>query len=331
MNFSSKSTPEQLLSAFEALNQQKNAQNILLVETKKLQIIQAIEAALNQAAPLPFPIYKHVEEKPDSGLQKIIKKTVYYLLLAFGIFEDAANSYFFGSSLFVLIPGITDPMLLIASIGYALLESTLFYLFDAYELRDALGIQDYQTKSETLIALYSQQLKLSISLNQHLLMYPTLKISPEKYKEYIRCVVAFNQDLHKKYDVINSRHNTLGHQILKISVFAFGAISSLAGSYFMAVFFISMMAPAFLGTPLGLGVILLIMLTGLVFHFAMDTTSMTRVVNPNYEKQNTLKQELGAFKEAYSIRADQFFFCRPLVSRKHVREASTQTDFSCAA
>jgi hypothetical protein len=174
--------------------------------------------------------------------------------------------------------------------------------------------------------VYSKQVTLATELNQYLGMISSLNIESAQYARYLRFSLLVNQDLKKKYTVMCKTNETWLKKAIRISVFAFGAISSLAGSYFMAVTIMSLLYAPLITSPVGILIIILTMAVGIAFHYAMDTTSMTRVVNPDYEKYQTLKQEMGHFDETYSTSLLGLQGLRQRFEKKKMADVSTQTD-----
>jgi hypothetical protein len=272
-----------------------------------------------------FMVPLHSEEN-ETSLKKNLRYVLYYTLLLFGVFEDAANGFFFGSALFALIPGISNSILFVAAICYACIESTLFYLFDSAELKDAMGIEDSPARLNAFIKVYSKQIKVATELNQALGMISSLNIESAQYAFYLRFSLLVNQDLKKKYALMCKTKEPWLKKATRISVFFFGGISSLAGSYFMAVTMMSLLYPPLIASPVGILIIILTMVVGIVFHYAMDASSMTRIVNPDCEKYQTLKQEMEHFDETYSVNLLGLNRLRQRFEKKNMVDGSTQTD-----
>jgi hypothetical protein len=267
-------------------------------ENQKQQILKEILAELNKEAPSPFRQLEQAEH-----MLRYTQKTrmyAYYILLSFGVLEDVANSYFMGSALFLLLmPTLSSSMLFMASLVYALIEGALFYLFDSYELRTALDVQDPHFSLPILLNQFETQVKLATQLNQHLSMMCTLSMSDESYRTYLYFLNLLSDDLEKKMIQMQRKNDRVSHQIFRCAVMLFGAISSLAGSYFMVTTLMSLVCLPMLTTPLGLAVIVLTMGLGLAFHYFMDTTSLTRVINPEYEKFESVKEALASYHSTY--------------------------------
>jgi hypothetical protein len=316
---------DDLLQDFEQLISASSHPSSLKIEEEKLAIIEQIVVKIKQDTPPVFIVPVDEGEK-ETSLKKKLRRALYYTLLLFGVLEDAANGFFFGSALFALIPAISNPTLFIAAISYACIESTLFYLFDSAELKDAIGIEDPHTKLSSFIKVYSDQVKVATELNQYLGMISSLNIESTQYARYLRFSLLVNQDLKKKYAVMCKTKETWLKKTIRISVFAFGAISSLAGSYFMAVTIMSLLSVPLITTPVGIMIIILTMVVGIAFHYAMDASSMTRVVNPDYEKYQTLKQDMGRFDETYPANLLGLQALRQRFEKKKMVDGSTQTD-----
>jgi hypothetical protein len=67
----------------------------------------------------------------------------------------------------------------------------------------------------------------------------------------------------------------------------------------MANSLITLLAPTLLGTPIGWSMVCLTVIAGLGFYYAMDATSMTRLINPSFDGYHTLQNELQAFVPRY--------------------------------
>lgn len=268
------------------------------VENEKKMILQQILAELVKDAPLPF--FRQIKHEHEREITKQSQQYAYYLLLCFGVLEDLANSYFMGSALFLLLlPSISTAALFIASMTYASIEGFLFYAFDSYELRKAMGIAEVKTSLGELIFLCEEELKLATDLNVHLALISTLRMSDERYEVYLKFLSLVNRDLMFKSNLISGQCETMFHKILRRTVMLFGAISSLAGSYFMVTTLMTLFCFSMINTPVGLGLIVLTMALGLAFHYCVGSTSLTRMVNPHYEKFHTLKEELSSFHQTY--------------------------------
>ena len=283
----------------------------LSVEDQKLEIIQAVENKLKQMRLLSFSSRAEQEKQMDDMHKSILKKIADYFLLMFGFFDNAATSYFFGSTLFAFIPGISAPVLMIASIAYTVLEGVLFYAFDVSLLNDFLSFSYTKTPLNRLIETYSQQLQATIMINTEVSSSLTLSAEdPELRADLLRFTCLLNKHLREKEWQVGTSKESAFKQAAKVGLVAFGAISSVAGSFFMITTF---MAEAFVATPAGIILIVLAVIIGLVFHYAMGTTGMSRIVNPDDEKQEGLKK-------------NWCLFFNTLRDPKQTSDASTQTE-----
>ncbi len=313
----------QLIRAFEALTEQASSSNRLSIEEKKLIIIHAVENTIKREMPLLYAQKRAEEKQVDDTNKLITQKIAYYFLLIFGFFDNAATSYFFGSTLFALIPAISDPVLMITSIGYTVLEAMLFYAFDVSLLNDVMGVAYTKTPLIRLIETYSQQLKRAIAMNQYVSSIPMLTLDNILHAHFVQFTRLLNHDLRIKYDDMGTSNESAFKKAVKVGMVAFGAISSVAGSFFMATAF---MAESFVATPAGMILIALTVITGLGFHYAMDMTGMSRIVNPEDDKQEALKKEWSLFLEEYPDSLQVTQSIKQRFEKKQTQDASTQTD-----
>lgn len=212
----------------------------------------------------------------------------YYVFLAFGTLELMSNSFFFGAALFSLfIPSLPDYTLMLVSLGYAMIEGVLFICFDAHELREALDLAP-QDEIGRYLALYEAQWAWTYCCRMLLLNQRTSMCKPDDYERYVCQFEHSLTILTQVLQQLRQRQEHLGHQVLRYSVLALGAISSLTNSYFM----ITLCCPFLLNSVLGCLVILSIMGIGLGFHFYMKSTSLTRMVDPYETRVALLKAKL---------------------------------------
>lgn len=291
----------QLIEAFEALNAQPAAfmeTTAIDLEKQKLKIIQDFEKILNKIIPQENVLSVNKDNSVFS-LSQTSREMLYYFVLIFGMFESIAGSYLFGSTLFSLIPGISDTVHLIASIVFTALDSILFYAFEVTFLKDCLGIPHDDTDFTQSIETYSSQLSTTITINKLLATIYMLDVDNVLYDQYINLTKLLNDDLRIKQGKMKPYPESMLTNILKMVVLVYGAISNVAGSYFFSNAMLNMVAASMVGTPLGCTLVVLTMLCGLGFYYAMGCTSMINLVTPGFDQYQALKTGLGLFKVNY--------------------------------
>lgn len=318
-------TIHQLIQEWEQLAP-INAENRLAIEHQKLHIIEAFEALIKKDMPTEYMLCMQ-EPQLDFSSSQTIREILYYFLLVFGLFEDGAGSYLFGSTLFALIPGLSTPMLAIASLIFVALSSTFFYAFQATFLRDALGIPHANNDAGTLLKYYTNQLHTIIAINKLLTTIHMLPLNNTLYNDYIRMLTLLNEDLRVKHSEMGTYNKSTLKNSLEVCLLAFGAVSSIAGSYFMASTMINLLTPVLVGTPIGWAIISMTIFAGLVLNYAMGVTSISRLVNPDFEVYQTIKEELSFFKTAYpdDLKGATFIKSR-FFERQPMADACTQTE-----
>jgi hypothetical protein len=291
----------QLIKAFEALTAQSAnfmEKTAIDLEKQKLKIIQDFEEILNRIIP-PKDALPVNQENSLFSLSQTSREMLYYFVLIFGMFESIAGSYLFGSTLFSLIPGISDTVHLIASIVFTALDSILFYAFEVTLLKDSLGIPYDDTDFTQSIETYSSQLNTTITINKLLATIYMLDVDNVLYDQYINLTTLLNADLRIKEGEMQPYPESTLTNILKMVVLVYGAVSNAAGSYFFSNELLKVVAASMVGTPLGYTLVALTMLCGLSFYYAMGCTSMINLITPSFDEYQALKAGLTLFKTNY--------------------------------
>lgn len=321
------STVRQLIDVFELLSKESDQINILDIEKQKLHIAQLFEIIIKKEIPRQYIMPTLPKETIKHSLNQTTRTFLYYFLLIFGMFECVAGSYLFAAELFMLIPGISNPVFIMATLIFTILSSVLFYAFEVTFLKEVLGIPYDDTEFAQLIETYSEQLKTTITINQLLSTIHMQNVDSSTFDEYRELVTLLNKELRNKPNNMPSYPESTLKNILNAGVLAFGALSSIAGSYFFVKSMMMMVASSMLGTPIGWTIIALTVLSGLGYYYSMDAISMIRLAHPVYASYETLKKELNLFKEHYPDDLDSVKSTKDRFSeKKQTEEASTQTD-----
>lgn len=286
------STIHQLIEEWEQL------ENNHEIEHKKLSIIEQFEALLKIDVPAHYFSNNKIQ-KYDYFLSQNARQALYYFLLTFGLLEDCAGSYLFGSTLFSLIPGLSAPILALASLMFVGLSSIFFLSFQGTFLKDALDIPYTSSDESIRLALYTQHLQTTIVINKLLATIYMMQVNSILYDDYIKLATLLNDNIALKDKTLSTYPKSLVKDVCEKGLLAFGALSSIAGSYFMANIIISLLAPVLIGTPIGCAIIAVITLASLIINFAMGMSSIVRLVHPNFEMHHALKKDLALFQTTY--------------------------------
>lgn len=274
-------------------------------ETRKLIILKIIEQRLRTK--LNRPIVPMVEQSAIvSDHKQAIVQFVYKFCLVFGCFEKAAGSFLFGSNLFALIPGISHFSLYTLTIIYTLLDALLFYAFEVSFLKKALGVVFPEHGACILNATFSDQLQTTIEINLMLNRRESIDWEIENAKEYeVYCDAAklFNHHLLKKHATMKEYTTSTWKRCIENGVVLFGAISSVADSYFVAKTALLTLHISFMSSPIGCALVVAIVVSALVFYYAMGARSMSKLINPDRKSYNALRDGLGLFRSEYEYSA----------------------------
>ena len=320
---------EQLIQSFQAKNvvTQKHR---LRIEKQKLAILKVAEkqlkSLLHQSNNKGNKAKDGEPKPPESRFKYLSRRVSFYFLLIFGLFQDIAGSYIFSSTLFALIPGITLPGVIIASICYTFLDSILFYAFEVSLLKDALGIPHASTDTEALIHTYEEQISLTKSLHDELSSMHVLELETLTFERFQQLTQLSSEDLHAKHQSMGEYQESTLKKIFKYALLSFGALSSIAASYFWADSILGILGGGLIGTPVGWGLIALTIIAGLGYYYAMGGTSMIQLVNPDYEAFQTLKISLSDFQEHSEDHLERISQLRQAYFKQPTAEKAIQTD-----
>jgi len=239
-------------------------------------------------------------EKDLSFWRRLLVNMVYYFLLLFGLLQDATASYTFGAFLFGLIPTISNPLIIICAVFYTLIECALFYAFEVSLLKDLLDMPNERNGAGLLIDTYSDQIKVLVKINQQLTSLATLVCTEDDFNHYVILAKLLNASRIKIYDAIASHRLSKTRKILKVGIIAFGVLTNIAGSYYFVLSSLAAVAPTLVGTPLGWGLIVLTILAGIGFYFAMGGSAMANILNQDYDRFQVLKKDISDFKENHA-------------------------------
>ena len=285
-----------LINEFRTLDQVLGNQDS---ETRKLIILQVLEKQLRAEYNRPIrPIARETSQSSD--YQQVLLKISYQFCMIFGFFEKAAGSFLFGSNLFALIPGIGNVSLYALTTIYSLLDALLFYAFEVSFLRKAMGIIFSDNGACVLNEIYAQQLTASIEINILLNRRETLDWDQDTYGQYCRALELLNAHLLKKHATMGDYSRPKIRMAVEYGVVLFGGLSSVADSYFMAKTAMLALHISFLSSPLACALVVAMVVSALVFYYAMGARGMSQLVNPDRESYNALKEGLTLFKSEHA-------------------------------
>lgn len=281
-----------LTKKFEQLTLKKelSSREKIRCEEEKLEIFQRLESHLKK---LLVVSEKVAEKKVKKKRFMSLRKGFYGFLLFFGLIEDSIGSFLFAQNLLILIPKITNPLVLLGSVIIMLINSILFYAFEASILKSALGIAGSSKQRRHLIQIYNDKVDSLENINKLLFNIDIAhQVNLSFYKSLIKLAMQMNQDIEELQQNIGKYKETLPKKMARWFVTGFGAAMCAAGTYFMATSLLTVVAASLLGTPVGWALIALMMIAGLGFYFAMQGKSMVALLNPEYSPFKALKKDL---------------------------------------
>jgi hypothetical protein len=282
----------------------------LLLKKYKVAIIKAFETQLEQ---LTQQVPTEEEKKQDSLLKRFLRRLGYGFLLTFGLIMDGIGSFLGGQELIYLIPGVTGPIALIVGIAFSLINSALFYSFEAGMLKQAMGL-DSMDEIGSQLELDEDEIVHTRKINELMLGKATDKLDKPTYSVYARLADTLNKSvLGKKQFQQPELPEKTSHKILRHIITGVGAVMVAGYSYFMANSLLVFAAPALIGTPLGWIFIGLGVATMLAYYLSMRGKAMVNMLNPSMQKFKDVKVQFdqfqpkteAEFKLAYDTKKEQ--------------------------
>jgi len=253
---------------------------LLLEEQEKLALYKKIHQQLNEI----LPAKKKNDESEENETKHLwLKKGIYYFLLLFGLLEDGIGSYIFAQSLLILIPGMPNPLLIAGGVLVAVINSVLFYAFEASMFKKALGIDADRKERNSLVQMYLEEVQLLNTINKQMFDVQLIQGAPANYAELAETVLSLNMDMQEKQARIGQYQESVLQKVLRWFITGFGAFLTIAGSYFMGSSMLGLIAAPLLGTPVGWILIGLMIVAGLGFYFSMQGKGMHELVNPEFK------------------------------------------------
>lgn len=268
--------------------------NPLIMEKVRLSQMEALEKLLIDRY-LPKKERDSTSNSSEnwfSFLYNWIKNPLYYFTVIAGLLVNGVENFVFGHTLFALLPGISNPILLVGSAIFTVLNGVIFCAFEISMLQKALEISATAKELNALIPIYIQQVKKLNNINR-ILCDKTITIKPEDYQRYISLAAQFNTELIEKRRQINSYQEPRLQQIIKIGLLTFGALTSAASSYFLSTAYLA--EASLLGTPIGWAFIVVSVLSGLTLYYAQGAKGIIKLVSPEIGQFNKFQQKINHF------------------------------------
>jgi len=249
-----------------------------------------LQSSLKSAPPKP-------DKKPPPAWKNVLRYVSYGFLLVIGMVMDGIGSFLGGQELISLIPGISGPLGMTLGIVFSLINSALFYSFEAAMLKQMVGLDSLDEISKKL-DMDQDQIQRSGKINELLLNPGSDQLDPQTYTAY----AALAEQVHKT--IAAKKH--LQHQdlpektsrkIFRHAVTLVGALMVCGYGYFMVNSLLVFLAPAILGTPLGWTFIGIGIFTMLAYYLSMRGKAMVNMLNPASKKFKEVKQQYLQFEE----------------------------------
>jgi hypothetical protein len=278
---------------FEQLCQPHDMQHNLANEQEKLDIAHELQEHL--AKIYHFPLKQSQHKSQEQWWWQWSKWILFGVLISGGLMYNGFDDFLGGQSLLDLIPGLSNSLVFGLSVVACLLDAILYYAFQTNIIRKELELASF-SQSKSLLEIYSEQIEVANNINKILFdVKDVAKISAPDYFQYCCFAKCLNQDIAHKNSKIQYSEDSLT-KFLRWSLIGFGAFMSAGGTYFTAVSFLTAAAPALIGTTIGGGISLFLVMVSVLNSCATQADSLFSLLNPTLRKFESVKEELEAFE-----------------------------------
>lgn len=281
-------------------NPKENERKKLILEQYKLALMQAVLAYVDQLNETP----KIPEKKEDKKLFGFVpekyspwlKGGFLFLISAVGMVE-ASIEVFLGAKLLLLglIPLIAPQVLLISCIAITVIACIQFIGFEVWMLQNLFGFSN-DSLAKQRMGCHEEQIKLTDLINKRLLT-PSIphQLSPADYLLLTNTVKRFNNDIEEKKSKYKKYEESFSRKAARWSLTGIGALLTGVGSYFGAYSFLAAVAAPLLGTPLGWAFSAALIMSALVFYFAMEGEGFSHLFDSGSKEFKKVQQQLDPF------------------------------------
>lgn len=265
----------------------------LVIKKYKLDLIKAFENhLLNLAHILP----EDDKNEIDTPCMYYSRRIAYGILLSICLVMDGIGSFLGGQELIMLIPNVSNPMVIGIGFVFSLINSALYYSFDAAMLKQSMGLDSIDDASLHL-TLDEEEIERINHIN-HLMRHQIASfIDKNHYSSFSKLTSIFNQNIIDKNQVLHKNiSESAFYKTLRHIVTGLGAIMTAGFNYFMANALLTYAAPALVGTPIGWALISLGVGAMVIAYLATRSETMVNMLNPAIQKFKEVKNIFNQFE-----------------------------------
>jgi hypothetical protein len=261
----------------------------LVIKKYKLALLKAFEAHLKKMA---LPNSVEPQKKKTSAVKYWGSRIVFSVLLFTGLTMDGIASFLGVQQILSLVSVFSSAFSLALGIIFCLINTALFYSFEAGLLKKALGIESVNTTTQHY-DLDDEEIEATKHINKMMMAHPRSSFS----SAFATIVTSFNKNIIAKNANFQEPPSEKGyHLAFRHAITAIGAIMQISSGYFLAASLLAFVAPALIGTPIGWAIVGFGMLTYLAFFLAMRGQAVSHMFNPAKEKFDMITTKLDSFE-----------------------------------
>lgn len=294
----------------------------IFLENFKLAVLKGVDKYLDDLNYCQHRIEPVVETKP-SGWWHWLKVGFLSLFALIGLTESSVMTFLGATVLLTsLFPAIPFAAMITIAALFTAINGIQFIAFEVGILKNMFGVSS-NAVAKKMIEAHEQQIDVTGQINHRLADVNVLyRMTKEQFLQFKKIAVKCNQDVDLKRVTYFEYKEHPAKKALRLTFTGFGALMAIVGSYFGATMFLTTMAPAMLGTPLGWIIIGGLVVSSVVFYLAMQGKGMKDMFNPWMKLFDHVKEKVKAFhtvndEEFNHVLMNQKIFRKDDVSSHH--------------
>lgn len=277
-------------------SQEHTQKEALALEKLRCALMQAVAKHLKN-------IYvnnkKNSEPTTDNQQSSLLRKKVLFWALVILQFIPNVIGGFLGiKDMLILIPGIPGLIVNAASLIICGIESILFYAMMSPLFRRALGMPE-GVDTNIFVLYYSEQLAATKEINELLTkeVQCSDNIPFELLEEYQNFAKQCNQAINQIHRNLPPYQESAYKKGIRFSFAIVNQVLTAAWVYYMVNALLLVFAAPLVGTPIGWGIMGILILGQLAANFALRSDGMFYFLNGKAKKHHELKDGLEKFED----------------------------------
>jgi hypothetical protein len=260
-------------------------------ESYRFSLMKSIQDTIQEVHHLPQKVIEKPIEAPSS-----YRWILFGALMALELVPMLWGGFLGLTELFSTIPWLSSFAISTVSLLMCGVESFLFYAVMSPLLKEALGLSALNVSTPRM-EVYAKQHRLLNHLDK--IMTTDNKMNAAEYKQYARLTNLLGEHMVDVGDtkIVKFEESNFKKGIRSV-LSGLTTLLNIAGGYFTGVALLSGMAAtaALIGTPIGWGIIGLVILGQIGLRLAVRSNAMIYTLNPGSEQYVAITDDINKFE-----------------------------------